>query len=77
MCSSDMRERLRAAALEAIGKLGGLSATAAIFDINPSAVSCWKDRGVPPHRVQVVAARAGMAPHQIRPDVFPAPVEAA
>ena len=40
-----------------------------------SALTEWKSlrKGVPPHRVKLVARVTGLPPHKIRPDIFPRP----
>jgi DNA-binding transcriptional regulator YdaS (Cro superfamily) len=43
--------------------------------LTEQALSDWKKlrKGVPPRRVKMVARITGLAPHQIRPDIFPRP----
>lgn len=41
--------------------------------LTTQAIDQWKylPNGVPPRRVQIVARATGLAPHVIRPDIFP------
>jgi DNA-binding transcriptional regulator YdaS (Cro superfamily) len=41
--------------------------------LTQKAISDWKHlrNGVPPRRVKLIARLTGLAPHQIRPDIFP------
>lgn len=55
-----MDKREYAAAL--ISHLGGTTATAAFFDVEPPSVSEWKYNGVPKARLMYVKA--------VRPDLF-------
>lgn len=66
----DAAERARLAA-------GGPSALARKLGgkITPQAVGQWSR--IPAERVQAVAAASGIPPHELRPDLFPAPAVAA
>jgi DNA-binding transcriptional regulator YdaS (Cro superfamily) len=56
---------------EALKVRGTISRIAAAAGVTPSAVSQWQK--VPAERVLSVAEITGLAPHELRPDVFPAP----
>lgn len=59
---------------------GSQSALAKVLDVDPMTVSQWKARRrIPAERCQsIVAASAGAIElHELRPDLFPAPTEAA
>ena len=67
---ADKSEALR----RAIEKAGGLAELAAPLGITPQAVSQWDE--VPPLRVLAVEAASGVPRHELRPDLYPPPVEA-
>ncbi|WP_366142662.1 YdaS family helix-turn-helix protein [Acetobacter orientalis] len=52
---------------------GGRKAVADRLGVSVQAIGQWKS--VPALRVCVVSEMAGLLPHQIRPDVFPAPTQ--
>lgn len=54
-----------------IQKAGGVVKVAKALGLSHSTICGWKR--VPPRHTVGVATLAGMLPHQIRPDVFPAP----
>ncbi|MCA3246986.1 MAG: helix-turn-helix domain-containing protein [Azospirillum sp.] len=58
----------------AISAIGGVVKTAALCGVSPQAVSQWTR--VPPAHVARVAAESGIPAHELRPDVFPAPLGA-
>lgn len=62
-------EILLAAKDAAVEKAGGVPALAARLGITPKAIYQWPY--VPAERVGMVAALTGLAPHELRPDVFP------
>ena len=64
-------------ALDAARKAAGGNVGIAreIGNITPQAVSQW--RRVPAERVVEVERISGVPRHELRPDIFPAPVEAA
>lgn len=41
--------------------------------LTSQAVLQWVERGVPSKRVAIVSEVTGIPPHEIRPDIFPAP----
>ena len=43
------------------------------IDISRQAIDQWRSRGTPPNRATTVAEVLGLDPHDICPDVFPAP----
>ena len=54
--------------------LGSPSALARAIGENVSTVHCWKHRGaIPAIKVLRVAAAADVEPHELRPDIYPAP----
>jgi DNA-binding transcriptional regulator YdaS (Cro superfamily) len=57
----------------AIEKIGGVVAVSKLLKISPQAVSQWSS--VPAHHAARVAAASGIPPHELRPDIFPAPAE--
>jgi len=59
-----------------VAKAGGPASLGRRFGISPAAVSKWP--AVPPDRVLGVAEATGWAytPHQIRPDLYPNPLDA-
>lgn len=56
---------------EAIKKAGGAALLARHLGITPEALHSW--RRIPAERVQKVAEVSGIAPHELRPDIFPVP----
>lgn len=54
-----------------IERAGGATSLAKALGISTAAVSQW--RKVPAKRVGTVANIVGLTPHEIRPDLFPAP----
>lgn len=54
-----------------IDRAGGPTSLAKALGISTAAVSQW--RKVPAKRVGTVANLVGLSPHEIRPDLFPAP----
>lgn len=63
---------LRAAKEAAVTKAGGAAALASRLGITPKAIYQWPY--VPAERVGSVSALTGIPPHELRPDVFPAPL---
>jgi DNA-binding transcriptional regulator YdaS (Cro superfamily) len=62
--------------METIRQQRGLMAKVAReLGITRAAVTMW--RRVPAERVAAVERVTGIPPHELRPDLFPAPVEAA
>lgn len=63
----------------AIRAAGSASALADRMGMVKSAVSNWRRRegGVPPQHVPSVCRHTGLPAHVVRPDLFPAPAEAA
>jgi DNA-binding transcriptional regulator YdaS (Cro superfamily) len=55
----------------AIEKIGGPVAVSKLLNISPQAVSQWSR--VPAQHAAKVATATGIAPHELRPDIFPAP----
>jgi DNA-binding transcriptional regulator YdaS (Cro superfamily) len=55
----------------AIEAVGGVVKTAALCGVTPQAVSQWTR--VPVAHAAKLAAESGIPPHELRPDVFPAP----
>ena len=64
------------AASLAINRAGGARAVATALGIRREAVFQWKQRGIPPTRVQALAALSGLEPHILRPDIFSLPQSA-
>ena len=64
---------LRAAKDAAVTKAGGAAALALRLGITPKAIYQWPY--VPAERVGSVSALTGIPAHELRPDVFPAPLE--
>lgn len=61
-----------------IEKAGGQTALATKLGIRKQSITKWKHRGlVPLHRVPDVARLTGFSPHDIRPDFFDSPTNAA
>lgn len=58
-----------------IEKAGGPAKLAALLGVTSQAVSQWDQ--VPPLRVLEVSRFLGIPPHEIRPDVYPTPEQAA
>lgn len=56
----------------AIAAVGGVVKTAALCGVSPQAVSQWTR--VPPAHAAKLAAESGIPAHELRPDVFPAPL---
>lgn len=54
-------------------KVGGATQLSKMLGIWPSAVSNWRRDGLPPARVGRICALTGYQPHELRPDLFPAP----
>lgn len=53
---------------------GSPSALARAIGENVSTVHCWKHRGtIPPRKALAVSKVTGVPPHEIRPDIYPAP----
>jgi DNA-binding transcriptional regulator YdaS (Cro superfamily) len=66
----DMAETIRAA--------GGPSRIAAQLGVSHSTVIDWRKAGrVPVERVKAFGALTGLAPHELRPDIFDPPEGAA
>jgi len=72
----DIASRQRGAdlAIKAAGTLAGLASS---LGLTKGAVWQWRMKGIPAERVRRVAEVTGIAPHELRPDVFPAPERAA
>jgi DNA-binding transcriptional regulator YdaS (Cro superfamily) len=69
---------------KAMAQAGGQSKLAARLGITPQAVRKWErawDSGnhqaVPAHRAVQIESAVGMSRHELRPDLWPAPQEAA
>lgn len=58
-----------------IEKAGGPAVLAKLFAITSQAVSQWEQ--VPPLRVLELSRLTGIPPHEIRPDIYPTPEQAA
>lgn len=52
----------------AIEKMGGPRKTAELLGVSREAVYRWKQ--IPPKRVREIAKATGMAPEELRPDVY-------
>jgi DNA-binding transcriptional regulator YdaS (Cro superfamily) len=61
----------------AIAKAGGAPALAKLLGLERSTVYLWRKGRVPAERVPEIEAKVGIARHQLRPDLWPAPVVAA
>ena len=63
----------------AIEVAGSASELAKRLGMVKSAIGNWRRRegGVPARHVSTVCRHTGLAPHVVRPDLFPAPGEAA
>jgi DNA-binding transcriptional regulator YdaS (Cro superfamily) len=68
---SDPKEALD----RALKAAGGQSKLAAALDISAQAISQWDE--VPPLRVLAVEQVSGVPRHELRPDLYPPPAEAA
>lgn len=57
----------------AIEAVGSAKALAEKVGVTPMAITQWKVRGVPPHRVRAVVEACGsvVTAEQLRPDIFP------
>lgn len=56
--------------------LGSQSALARAFGLTPQAVQKWCKRGVvPANRVLKIEALTGISRNELRPDIYPPPVE--
>ena len=68
----DMEARRKGAdlAIKAAGTLAGLAGS---LGLTKGAIWQWRTNGIPAERVRKVSAVTGLAPHELRPDVFPAP----
>lgn len=60
---------MSAALLEAIRKAGSVSKLAALIGVTPQAISQWKKP--PATRVLDISRVTGIAPRELRPDVYP------
>lgn len=65
----------RAALAEAIRRSGGVPVLAERLGVRRQAIYQWDK--VPAERVQTVSALSGIPPHELRPDIFPAPTQTA
>jgi len=63
------------ALIKAIDIIGGPAVTARQFNISVQAVSKWKK--APANRVIEIEKMSGISRHDLRPDIFGPPVEAA
>jgi DNA-binding transcriptional regulator YdaS (Cro superfamily) len=57
----------------AVEKIGGVVAVSKLLGISSQAVSQWSR--VPAQHAVKVANAADIAPHELRPDIFPPPAE--
>jgi DNA-binding transcriptional regulator YdaS (Cro superfamily) len=58
----------------AVQKLGGQSATARALNVSQASVWYWLKNGkVSAEYTPKLAQLAGLGPHELRPDIFPAP----
>ena len=69
---SSAADIVRAAKDAAVSKAGGAPALAARLGITPKAIYQWPH--IPAERVGAIAELTGIPPHELRPDVFPAPL---
>jgi DNA-binding transcriptional regulator YdaS (Cro superfamily) len=67
MCTDDSLAR-------AVRLAGGPAAVGRLFGITSQAVSQWER--CPPDRVLKLAQASGVGPHELRPDIYPAPPQA-
>lgn len=67
---TDRKEALK----RAIDSAGGLAALAKPLGISAQAIWQWDE--VPPLRVLAVERASGVPRHELRPDLYPAPIEA-
>jgi DNA-binding transcriptional regulator YdaS (Cro superfamily) len=54
---------------EAVKKIGGCEAVAALFGITRQAVSQWTK--VPADRVLIISKKSGVSCYRLRPDLYP------
>jgi DNA-binding transcriptional regulator YdaS (Cro superfamily) len=54
-----------------------LEALAARFGVNKTTIMRWEEGHVPAERVLAVSKATGIPPHELRPDIYPAPERAA
>lgn len=62
---------------QAILAAGSAKALAELRGVTPMAVSYWKVRGIPAHHVLGIEAATGVSRHDLRPDLYPQPENAA
>ena len=58
---------------QAIAQAGSGVLLARAIGLTPMAVSHWKVRGIPAHRVLSIEAATGISRHCLRPDLYPQP----
>ena len=70
----------RVALERAVQRFGCQSSLAAAVGVTQQCVSFWltksKHGRLPAEHVQTVSAATGIPPHELRPDIFPAPTHA-
>lgn len=60
---------------EAVKKAGSVSALAKLIGVKPQAISQWRE--IPARRVPDISRLTGIPRHELRPDLWEAPAEAA
>lgn len=62
-------------ATEVIKRAGGVLGVAAALGVDRTTVLKWRTRGLPILRIPEIARLANVEPHELRPDLWPAPAD--
>jgi DNA-binding transcriptional regulator YdaS (Cro superfamily) len=70
MSTPSLRTELAKAAREACDAAGGAAKLASAMGLFPSAITHWRQHGIPSGRVRRVSEITGISPARLRPDLF-------